>query len=336
MAKTNKYIRRRRFLLIILIIILILAAVMIFKSCGENNDIDNSNNNSSSITTQSHEPIDLNSIDESSDDVIEDPNRELITISSGLDEGDLLLVNDSYSVPEKYKTADFPCIYEKGTAYYVRSTEMYIQQQALDSMKVMFEAAKADGIENMLIIDTYRTQEKQQSIYDSRVDALVKDGMEKDDAKAKVEETVAIPGFSEHQVGLAMDIDLHQTDYVNFEDTEFAKWMDQNSWKYGWILRYPADRTEITDISYEPWHFRYVGICHAQFMYENKLCLEEYIDTLQDSGTITIDSSDGKYEVIYAKSDDDGKAEISIPKGCDYTVSGDNTGGYIVTVKIDQ
>lgn len=238
-------------------------------------------------------------------------------------------------MPDKYKTADFPSIYEKGTAYAVRSTDMFIQQQALDSMKVMFEAAKNDGIENMLIVDTYRTQEKQQSIYDNRVDALVKDGMKKEDAKAKVEETVALPGFSEHQVGLAMDIDLHETEYVNFEETEFAQWMAQNSWKYGWILRYPADKVDITNTAYESWHFRYVGICHAQFMYENKLCLEEYLLALQENGKIVIDSIDGKYEVLYVKANDDGNAEITMPRDCEYTVSGDNMGGYIVTAKIE-
>lgn len=329
--KLNMYKTTHKISSIVLAVALMLSIMTFLVSCGDDNENHQRSDISSNTSSQSREPVDLNLNNSQAENI----NQETITLSSGLEDGDLMLVNYNYSVPEKYQTADFPSIYEKGIAYGVRSTEMYIQQQALDSMKTMFEAAKEDGIDNMLIVDTYRTQEKQQSIYDKRVAALVKNGMEKDEAKAKVEETVAIPGFSEHQIGLAMDIDLHDVEYENFEETDFAKWMDENSWKYGWVLRYPADKTEITDIAYESWHFRYVGICHAQYMYENDICLEEYIDLLHNDGKIEIDSIDGKYEVIYAKADDDGNAEVNIPKGCDYTVSGDNIGGYIITVKID-
>ena len=91
---------------------------------------------------------------------------------------------------------------------------------------------------------------------------------------------MAVPGTSEHQLGLALDIvDVaNQVLDERQENTEVQKWLMKNSWKYGFILRYPTDKSDITGISYEPWHYRYVGKEAAKEIYEAGICLEEYLN----------------------------------------------------------
>ena len=104
-----------------------------------------------------------------------------------------------------------------------------------------------------------------------------------EDVEEMAQKLVAPPGSSEHQTGLAVDITLK--DFLNYEyvlnyefaDTVQGKWLSKNSWKYGFIIRYNENKEEKTKFSYEPWHFRYVGVEHAKVMYELDLCLEEYL-----------------------------------------------------------
>lgn len=110
-------------------------------------------------------------------------------------------------------------------------------------------------------------------------DALM-EGYGLEDAKAKAGRQVAVPGTSEHQLGLAVDIvDVsYQLLDTNQENTGVQKWLLENSWRYGFILRYPTDKTDITGIVYEPWHYRYVGKEYAKEIYEKGVCLEQYLE----------------------------------------------------------
>ena len=103
-------------------------------------------------------------------------------------------------------------------------------------------------------------------------------GMSEDEAKVEAAKTVAIPGTSEHQLGLAVDIvDANMQDLTDEqENTETQKWLMANSWRYGFIHRYPNDKTDITGIIYEPWHYRYVGKAAAQDIFNRDITLEEY------------------------------------------------------------
>ena len=111
------------------------------------------------------------------------------------------------------------------------------------------------------------------------MDRLIAQGYSPSDARIEAAKAVAIPGTSEHQLGLAVDIvDLrYQVLDAGQEDTATQQWLMQNSWKYGFILRYPNDKTAVTGIIYEPWHYRYVGRENAKAIYESGLCLEEYL-----------------------------------------------------------
>ena len=301
---------------------------------------DNRINSSSSILNQHND--NFNQDIQSQEDIITSvlpANTELeeITIkSSMLTKGNLILIDKDCKVPEEYADADYPSIYVKGSSYVVRSTEMYLQQEALDKLQEMTDAAASDGIEGMLIVDGYRTQEKQQRLFDEGIEDLVDQGMSEEEATEKTAQRVAKAGYSEHQIGLALDFDLHKINYDDFADTDFAKWLDKNSWKYGYILSYPK-KAEDMGVMYEPWHFRYVGEGHAKYIHDNGMMLNEYIEMLHEKGNIIIQDEDGnnKWYVQYIKAEEKGDTKAYIPKGSEYTVSGDNMGGYILTAVLE-
>ena len=119
-----------------------------------------------------------------------------------------------------------------------------------------------------------RTHADQQQLMDEKVQAYRNEGYGQDEAESLAKQWVAVPGTSEHELGIAVDINADTS--VSSSDAVYG-WLEQNSYLYGFILRYPADKTEITGISNEPWHFRYVGKEAAQTIHEKGLCLEEYL-----------------------------------------------------------
>ena len=142
----------------------------------------------------------------------------------------------------------------------------------------MINACKAAGY-SPVNCSGYRTQETQQSLYDNKVQRLISSGMSEDEAKTEAAKAVAIPGTSEHQLGLAVDlVDANMQDLTSAqESTETQKWLMANSWRYGFIHRYPNGKTDITGIIYEPWHYRYVGKDAAQEIFNRDITLEEYL-----------------------------------------------------------
>ncbi len=144
-------------------------------------------------------------------------------------------------------------------------------------LQKMFDDMRADGVYPE-VVSGYRTSEKQQQLMDEKIQEYSVSGYSPDEAKQKAEEWVAIPGTSEHQLGIAVDINA---DGVNSFGYEVYDWLDQNAYKYGFIKRYPEDKTEITGIINEPWHYRYVGYDAALEMTERSLCLEEYLEAIE-------------------------------------------------------
>lgn len=133
-----------------------------------------------------------------------------------------------------------------------------------------------------LICSSYRSHQKQKALFQERIDELRAQGYSKKDARTKAATSVARPGTSEHQLGLAVDIvdQSHQILDTAQESTPVQQWLMENSWKYGFILRYPADKSRLTGIIYEPWHYRYVGREAAREIHERGICLEEYLEEL--------------------------------------------------------
>jgi D-alanyl-D-alanine carboxypeptidase len=141
----------------------------------------------------------------------------------------------------------------------------------------MFDAARADGI-YPVVASGYRTAEYQQSLLDEKVKEYKAQGYSAEKARESAEESVAVPGTSEHQLGIAVDINA---DTDKGASDEVYEWLYKNSCKYGFILRYPSDKTDITGTIYEPWHYRYVGAEAAKEIYTKRICLEEYLEDMK-------------------------------------------------------
>ncbi len=179
----------------------------------------------------------------------------------------LLLVNPWNKLPENFSV-------EKTTLKNGHS----IDSRAYPYLQKMIDDARAEGLQP-LICSSYRTVERQQQLFDAQVKKYLNMGYSIDDAEAEAAKWVAIPGTSEHHTALALDIvaTSYQILDSSQEKTAEQKWLMANSYKYGFVLRYPKDKTDITGIVYEPWHYRFVGVEAAKEMYENKMCLEEYL-----------------------------------------------------------
>lgn len=183
----------------------------------------------------------------------------------------LVLVNQTHKLQDRYK----PQLAKvEGDYYFDARAVGYLQQ--------MLQDGRNQGLD-LLICSAYRTMEKQQNLYESKVRRLMGQGIRYDEACAQAKTEVAYPGTSEHHLGLAVDIvaGYYQLLDENQAKTAEAKWLRENCWKYGFILRYPLDKTEETGIIFEPWHYRYVGKEAAKEIMERGICLEEYLQNIQ-------------------------------------------------------
>lgn len=153
-----------------------------------------------------------------------------------------------------------------------------VDRRIYDDLIAMLQAAKSEGL-NPLICSSYRTNGKQEQLYQNKVSEYLSQGYSKVEASDKAAFWVARPGTSEHQLGLAVDIVSTKNQRLDRsqENTVEQQWLIQNSWKYGFVLRYPTNKNSITGVGYEPWHYRYVGKEHAKKINELGVCLEEYV-----------------------------------------------------------
>lgn len=179
----------------------------------------------------------------------------------------LILVNAQHALPDDFSVE----LADVGSGHSVDA-------RIASALQVMLDDCRAAGLEP-LICSSYRTQQIQQSLFDDKVQRLIAEGYAPDAAQAKAGTVVAAPGTSEHQTGLAVDLvdagnqNLDETQ----EQTPVQQWLIAHSWEYGFVLRYPNDKSSVTGIIYEPWHYRYVGKDAARDMHEGGLCLEEYL-----------------------------------------------------------
>ena len=177
------------------------------------------------------------------------------------EEWNLIVVNRWNELPEDYS---------------VELTELS-NGQKVDSriypyLQEMFDAARAEDV-YPVVREGYRTAEEQQEILDDKIQSYINQGYSQVKAERTAKEWVALPGTSEHQLGIAVDINADKSKCSN-EDV--YGWLAENAYKYGFVLRYPPGKQKITGTSYEPWHYRYVGKEVAREIYEREICLEEY------------------------------------------------------------
>ncbi|WP_370222208.1 D-alanyl-D-alanine carboxypeptidase family protein [Cytobacillus sp.] len=186
----------------------------------------------------------------------------------------MALVNKQFSLPDGYEPSKL-IIPEVAFSYGKLDLEKsYMRQDAALALEKLFTGALNEGVE-LFAVSGYRSFTRQSQVFDAEVNRV---------GKEKAVLAVAIPGSSEHQTGLSMDISSRSANLElseEFGETKEGKWLAENAHRYGFILRYPKGKEAITGYKFEPWHFRYVGTEAAKVIYEKKWTLEEYFDIVK-------------------------------------------------------
>lgn len=258
--------------------------------------------------------------------------------SDGVKEGLLLLVDSAheYKFPTQSDLVNIRA--NKNSAYWVRNNIIEMDREAINALNALLSAHMAETtFEDAIVWTAYRSFDDQKEIYG--------DGSDGEDA----------PGFTELHLGTSVILNA----YIAGEDgarykyaldhpdaNSHSEWLLENMHKYGFVMRYPTSKAHITGKN-NPWQIRYVGVAHATYMKENNLCLEEYLELLKTnhkfggthltvtcSTSVGIDTKVSYYEIYYVEANANGDTKVPVPESSSYsyTVSGDNVGGFIVTV----
>ncbi len=192
----------------------------------------------------------------------------------------ILLVNPWHAVPEAYE----PDLITVDNTYLATSGTQ-VDQSCYDALLQMVTDCNEKSGARVYIVSSYRTMEHQTRIFNRKVNEWKNQGYDEETAKKKAETSVAIPGTSEHQLGLAVDIvDTQSWKLTASQDTFVGQqWLMEHCWEYGFILRYPESKIDVTGIIYEPWHYRYVGKELAIELRDTNLTLEEYFSALSNA-----------------------------------------------------
>lgn len=269
--------------------------------------------------------------------VYESPFEKHTIKTSDYLRGSLILVNGTYPyvfdhTGEKLKE---PEIFRVNTKIQDRNfkaadNNIILGDITIEALNVMFkDFVAATGKRDVMLNSAHRTKQQQQNILDKKIQQL--------GADQKIAQT---PGNSEHHTGFAFDISIYPDGGVGartFTGDGVYSWIYENCHKYGFILRYPEGKTEITGIAPESWHFRYVGVPHSTYICERGMTLEEYISEIRiytENVPLIVDVSETEsYSVYYVKKGDGPTTEFNVPKETGYCISGDNVGGFIVWYK---
>jgi len=192
----------------------------------------------------------------------------------------LLLVNKDHPVPDNYD----PTFMAIPISYFISSgkeDQDHFVDTAAPYIVSMIDDAKKDGVK-LGIVSGFRTKEYQQGLFQSHVTAAMTKGLTQTEAESSAAESVAEPGYSEHETGLAMDLGYNGSSDLtsSYENTPAFAWLTAHAVDYGFILRYPKDKVSVTQYEYEPWHYRFVGVDNAKKIKSSGLCLEEYLESL--------------------------------------------------------
>lgn len=189
-------------------------------------------------------------------------------LSSASENWAIALVNEGHPLDTSYVPAEMTEI----------ESERSVDSRIADDLKQMLSDAKDAGL-SMYVASAYRSYEKQREVFNNTMQDWISQGYSPLNAYDETKKSVAVPGTSEHATGLAVDIISSEYEALDDRqgDTEEQKWLMEHCWEYGFILRYPSDKSDVTNIVYEPWHYRYVGKEAAQEITSEGLCLEEYL-----------------------------------------------------------
>jgi D-alanyl-D-alanine carboxypeptidase len=194
-------------------------------------------------------------------------NATQVQASPKLSDWQLVLVNYNNPMPNNFQHT------------IVHQFDADIDSRIVVPFQKMRDAAQKDGIK-LWISSGYRSPEKQETLFNQEIQNYYGQGSDYITAVKQAEQSVNRAGYSEHSTGLAIDLNGVRED---FDSTSASKWLQEHAQDYGFVLRYPKDKQELTNIRYEPWHYRYVGVENAKEMKKRGMCLEEYITFLKES-----------------------------------------------------
>ena len=172
--------------------------------------------------------------------------------------GNILLVNESHRLEADYVPDELVNLYQQRHSFRLASSEIMLTRPTYEAMERMFHAAEEADMNGYIVTSGYRSYQRQQEVY-----------AQSEPGKAQQ------PGASEHQTGMAFDVTVETGD--GFENTPQYSWLMAHAHEYGFVQRYPANKADITGISYEPWHYRYVGVDAATRMHQTGQVLEEFL-----------------------------------------------------------
>ncbi len=279
-SKRQQAILRRNLFLGSVSLVLISAIVLmvwVINSGLGNKDNTSSNQDTSSTPSQTQSENDTSSENESTEPLPSTPDPVQVgTFKADANFTKTILVNVKNPLPKNHDYKANMMVFPSEYKWYSQA-EVYrkIDKDIWPYLKAMMDACRADiGTGEIGIISAWRDYGTQVTLYDAQVKKWKDKGYAQADAEKEAASRVAIPGTSEHHTGLAVDFNSTQT---SFENTKAFKWLKENAQDYGFIMRYPSDKMDITGgIIYEPWHWRFVGINIAKEMKELDMCYEEY------------------------------------------------------------
>ena len=200
------------------------------------------------------------------------------------------LVNQDNTLPDGYNNENLVTI--KGVQAIISSKGMKLDKVTLEALKIMLDKAAADGVKGFVLNSTYRSYSEQKNLFDYRFNERKASGAANPYEEAS--KVVAYPGTSEHQTGMALDIlSVEYPKGSVFSQSKEYAWLKENCWDYGFIPRYPEEKTEKTKISFEPWHYRYIGKPLSLYAKQTGLCLEELVESFQKNKLTSFKASDG-------------------------------------------
>jgi D-alanyl-D-alanine carboxypeptidase len=239
----------------------------------------------------------------------------------------LMLVNKQHAIASEYGPKGQT---DMAGLIPMNKDHIIIGEETSKALLAMNEALKAQGMNDLVLVSGYRSYSYQKMLYNNQIAQFR--GVSKQEAERLAAQIVTPMGTSEHQTGMAVDVSTYGLIKAgdaltqDFENTQVGQWLDKNSTEFGFILRYQQDKMNITDIIFEPWHFRYVGKPHAKIITSLNMCLEEYLEFLKLQKAYAYEDGSGKSYGIYYVED---ISNLNYDKVQE--ISNDGKGGYIVT-----
>ena len=269
----SKRTLRTKIILLVILAVIMVPLIILYKSVGDTtpkiklydrNQTENSSENQEAQTTEPQtEPVSEEPQAVPETKTAEKKPATIIPITDA-EKGNLAIINTKYPLPDSYAPTLSNAISGSNIQLDSRVSERYAE---------MYAAAKLSGCV-LTPYSGYHSYALQETNYNRKVNFYVNQGISAEEANQKASAQVLPAGCSEHNAGLAMDIVSASSDFIN---TKEYKWLCENAHNYGFILRYPEDKTAITGMNFEPWHWRYVGTQAAKEMKEKNQCLEEYL-----------------------------------------------------------